>query len=276
MMMVAVARSIKQQAAIYAALFRIKVFEMLTYMTDMFGSGLMLIFRLWIFVQLYTVTYASTNVTVVNGFTLPMVIWVLFITQAMARGSGPALSYVIDRDVKEGALAASLTKPLSYLRSKYVQTWGQLIPGLIVSLGMAVVPMYLFVGAVPLVLPGLLLGMLSLCFGVTISFLCEAGIGLSALWIEDSSGIRWIYGKLIMVFGGMMIPLALLPDTARHIAGWLPFANLYNTGAELMVRFSWPLAFRSLAVQILWLVIMSVSIRYLFHKGLKHVSINGG
>ena len=58
--------------------------------------------------------------------------------------------------------------------------------------------------------------------GFTIDFGVQFGIGLGAFWVEDTWAFRFLYTRIVMIFGGMMLPLDILPDAVRQVARALP------------------------------------------------------
>ncbi|CAM3944728.1 ABC-2 family transporter protein [Alicyclobacillus pomorum] len=48
-------------------------------------------------------------------------------------------------------------------------------------------------------------------------------ICLLLFWIEDGRGLDLILSRLVMILGGMMIPLPLFPAWLGNICEWLPF-----------------------------------------------------
>jgi len=79
-----------------------------------------------------------------------------------------------------------------------------------------------------------------------------------------------------MIFGGVIVPIALFPDYLQNIANYLPFSQLYYGAARLMVNFEMSLFKQFILIQLAWILIFALLSSYLFKKGIKNVSVNGG
>src|ERR1041384_1250089 len=79
---------------------------------------------LYIFMQLWRVTYAQTGAERLGGLTLPQMLWYLAMTESIIL-SGPRVAQEIDQDVRTGALAVQLIRPLSYPLARLWTTLGE-------------------------------------------------------------------------------------------------------------------------------------------------------
>lgn len=250
--------------------------DTMAYMVNMFSRAFTIVFRIWIFTQLYMVTYEYTGQTQVNGMTVAMVIWVLMLTQSFQSSTRPVVSRMIEEEVKSGSLAYTVNKPYSYvlfhLFGYFGRTWANLLANLIIGIVAAII----LVGVVQVNTIGLLMGLLLLFFGLVLNFLFSMMIGLSAFWLEDISSLHWIYQKGQMVFGGQVLPLALFPIYWQNIIYLLPFGQMFYNASEMMINFSWSGFWHSLIIQGVWLILVGVIVEIMFRQGVKNVSINGG
>ena len=67
---------------------------------------------------------------------------------------------------------------------------------------------------------------LSVCLAFLLDGLGHLIVGLSAFWLEDTSGLYLIYTRLTMILGGMLIPLDLFPGWLKNLVVYLPFPYL--------------------------------------------------
>jgi ABC-type uncharacterized transport system permease subunit len=79
----------------------------LAYLTEVASRGLFVFVILYIFLQLWRVTYAETNAEQLGGFTLAQMLWYLGITESIVLSS-PPVAQEVDQDVRTGALAVQL------------------------------------------------------------------------------------------------------------------------------------------------------------------------
>jgi len=247
-----------------------------TYLTNVLARSATVVFRIWIFTQLYKATYAVSGVQSVGGMTVPMVVWTLMFTQGFQIATRPGVIRIIDEEVKSGSLAYSLNRPYSYLLFHYFSQLGRIGPILIANVFIGYFAALLLIGPIFFTLPGILAGMLLLYFGYTLDYIISFILGLTSFWVEDTSAFNWIYQKGQMIFGGNILPLALFPVQLRTIAELLPFSQLFYGSAQTIVNFNFAVFIKFLSVQLIWVGIMTLFAYWLFNKGAKNVSINGG
>src|SRR5919201_3661745 len=79
---------------------------------------------LYIFLQLWRVTYTETRSLQLGGLTLAQMLWYLAMTEAIILSS-PRVSNEVDQDVRTGALAVQLIRPLAYPLARLWTTLGE-------------------------------------------------------------------------------------------------------------------------------------------------------
>lgn len=260
----------------YFEVFKINYRETSTYFVAIISRSITVVFRVWVFTQLYTMTFSSNNVSEVNGFTVASTIWCLSLVQTIQSASRPEPSTIIEDEVKSGSLAYSINKPYSFFLFHLSSMFGRIFPRLIFILIPTVLITYFFVGGFNFTPIGLFAAIILQIMGYTINYMMSFIIGLLAFWIEDIRGVIWIYNKSKMVLGGSIFPLALFPDTFRQIAELLPFGQFFYSSSRILVKFDLGLFERYLGIQLAWALIFGILAYVLFNFGIKKVSINGG
>jgi ABC-type uncharacterized transport system permease subunit len=79
-----------------------------------------------------------------------------------------------------------------------------------------------------------------------------------------------------MIFGGLILPIALFPEHLQKIAELLPFSHLYYTAARQIINFDFTQFIYSTSLQIIWIMVFACIGRIIFSYGIKQLSINGG
>lgn len=247
-----------------------------TLSTNMFASSFAVLFRIWIFTQLYEATFAEAQVTNIGEFTLSMTIWSLMLTQSFESASRPSVSVIISQEVMDGTFAYSVSKPYSYILFHLWSCIGRTIPLLTSNILIGTVMAFAMVGALSVHPVGIVLGFINLLLGLSLDFVISLTIGISALWIEDTNSLTSIYHKFRLVFGGLILPIALFPSFIKTITELLPFSQLYYSAARQVVAFNFDTFIQSITIQLFWIVIFAFIAWLLFQKGHKQVSVNGG
>lgn len=258
----------------YWAIFQITLTNSLAYPGELIGRSLMIIPFMWIFYQLWKVTYAASGSDVINGLSLRDVLWYLMMAETIELGR-PPLARTISENVKDGSIAYLLNKPYDFLLYQFSTTIGETIFRSVINaiFGGAVI----FWLAGPPEHPEGFLIALPAIFGAWILHFCvTAMIGLSAFVAEDVSAFMWIYQKLAFVFGGMLVPLDFYPGWLQAIAKALPFSSITYGPARLFVTPTMELFVSVMAVQVVWIVILTLVLTFTYRRGVAYLTVNGG
>lgn len=259
----------------YFEVARINVRSRWAYLWDQLLSTAFLAVIMFVFVQLWRVTFTATGGGNINGYTLPEMIWYLVATEALVT-SLPRIHNTLQAEVKDGDLAVRLNKPYNYLLFHYSTYVGEGLLQLGLQLLMGGLTAYLLVGGfafrwtvVPVLLAVYLTTQaLHFCFG--------ASIGLAAFWMEDVSGLYFVFDRLKWILGGFLLPIEVYPDAVRRIAEALPFQYMIAGPARLFVKFDAGDAVRLVGSQAVWLAVFGSVCWGLYRLGVRRVDVNGG
>lgn len=258
----------------YLAIFQVTMINSLAYPGELIGRSLLILPFMWIFYQLWQVTFAAAGVTQINGLTLGMTMWYLMLAETIEL-SRPRLANTISDSVKDGSIAYILGKPYDFLLYQYSTAMGETIfrAAMNAVIGSALV--WLLVGAPPDPF-GWPLVLVALFGAWTVNFCITALIGLSAFVVEDVNAFMWIYQKLVFILGGLLIPLDFYPGWLQTIAKALPFSAMLYGPARLFVEPSLSAFFSTLGLQLAWVAALSLLLVAFYRRSLAHLAINGG
>jgi ABC-2 type transport system permease protein len=267
-------RSVSAGPLKYLAVVRTQVLYGLAYPADLAGRSIAIALFLWIFFHLWRAAYATTGQQTIAGLSLRDTLWYLMLAEAIAL-SRPRLSGAIAEAVRSGSIAYQLHRPCSFLLYQAGMAVGdsslRLAANLLAGGGLV----WLLVGpppdprAWPLVLVAILgAWALDCCL--------SAGIGLLAFVTEEIAAFEWIYSKLLMTLGGLLIPLDFYPDWLKDVAMHLPFAYTLYGPARAFVG-PGILAFGALFVgQAIWLAGLGTLVWLCYRRALRWLNVNGG
>lgn len=257
----------------YLEVARITLRSQFAYAWDTALGTTFLALVLFVFVYLWRATYAGQST--VAGYTLAEMIWYLVMTETLVL-SAPRIHGQIDADVKGGGLVHWLNKPFSYLgfqlsgylaemavRAALCLTLGGAVAGLMVG-GFAWNPL----GLVPVAVTFLL--------SQVIQFFIAAAIGLAGFWLEDVLGLFLLVDRSKWILGGLLMPMAVLPDALRAVAAHLPFQYLLAGPASLLVHFDGAAFGALLGRQVIWLLLSMALCGLLWWRGVRRLEIHGG
>ena len=264
-----------RRAAKYRAILSMSASNNLAYAGESLLRSIFLVLIIFIFVQLWNVTYGILGVQRIGSYTLAQMIWYFAFAEAIML-STPLLRRKVDDDVKSGELAYRLTKPyfyLGYLAADYAGELGvRFALNFVIGVGLAL----LFVGPIPFSAGGVAATGVVLVGALALDFLGGLLVSLTAFWFEETSSLTLIYRRLVMLLGGMMIPLDVFPEPLASIAKALPFSYMVYGPARLWVDPS-PAFFAELVVKLVIALLLAAGlVGLVFRAGQRNVTVNGG
>ena len=259
----------------YIAILYVSVVNNLTYMTEVVFRSVFLIVFVYIFLQLWTVTYANRGLSSLGGFRISDMIWYLAATETIAL-SLPQLTRQIDMEVRSGEIAYLLGRPCSYVMYRFAQYVGERVVRLVMNSVVAGLIAFVFVGPPPFTWQGLAAWPLVLFLAISIEYAIYFSVGLLAFWTEETNPFALIINRLALILGGVLAPLEILPQPIRGIAQVLPFSAIYNGPAHVLVRFNLEQFASLLLQQCITLTISCAVLAFIYWLATRRVSINGG
>lgn len=116
---------------------------------------------------------------------------------------------------------------------------------------------------------------LILGLGVTVAF-CVL-IYISSFFTISPGGLCMLFTSLAEFFSGAIIPLPFFPEKIRYVMELLPFASMQNVALRVYSgSMSDEEMIRAIALQVFWLVMLTVGGRILCNMAERRVTIQGG
>jgi len=258
----------------YWAIFQITLINSLAYPGELIGRSLMIAPFMWIFYQLWKVTFSAAGSESINGMTLYSTMWYLMMAETIELGR-PQLARTISENVKDGSIAYMLNKPYDFMLYHFSSAMGETIFRAIWNAVFGGATVWFLVGA-PAHPLGLLVALPAIIGAWVLHFCVNAMIGLLAFVTEDVSAFTWIYQKLAFIFGGLLIPLDFYPPWLQTIAKALPFSSTIYGPARLFVSPSLQLFANVMVLQIAWILILSLTLTLVYRRGISQLTVNGG
>jgi ABC-2 type transport system permease protein len=263
-----------KKIAKYWFIFQTTLVNSLAYPGELIGRSLMIIPFMWIFFQLWKVTFGAAGSNAINGLTLQDTLWYLMMAETIELGR-PQLARTISENIKDGSIAYLLNKPYDFMLYQLSNVMGETVFRAILNAIFGGATVWLLVGA-PAHPFGLIIALPAILGAWTLHFCVNAMIGLLAFIVEDVSAFMWIYQKLAFIFGGLLIPLDFYPQWLQAITRALPFSSTIYGPARLFVSPTLALFVNVMLLQIMWIVILGLSLSLAYRRGLTQLTINGG
>lgn len=258
----------------YVFIGRITLRNQLAYAADFLIRSIFLLLILYIFMQLWRTTYEGTGTATIAGYTLRQMMWYLIFTESVILAS-PGLTVKVEEEVKSGDVAFKLIRPVNFVVFHYMEFMSEAAIRLAVNLLLGAAIGLLLVGLPPLG-PGLLWLPLLAFGGLTVNFTLLMLLALTSFWIEETSGLAFVYNKILFTVGAMLMPLELFPEALQQASRWLPFRTVVYFPAKTAVAFEPGQLAGMLAVQWGWALLLGAGVWAVYRRGVKKLNVNGG
>jgi ABC-2 type transport system permease protein len=258
----------------YWAIFQITVLNSLAYPGELIGRSILIVPFMWIFFQLWNVTFNAAGSDVISGMTLYSTMWYLMMAETIEL-SRPALARTISDNVKDGSIAYLLNKPYNFLLYQFSTSMGETLFRALINAVFGSAIVWWLVGPPPGV-TGWLFAFIAVLGTWVLNFCITALIGLSAFVVEDVAPFMWIYQKFIFILGGFLIPLDFYPQWLQVIAKALPFSAMIYGPAKLFIAPTWELLATVIITQLAWIISLGATLVIAYRRGVTYLTVNGG
>lgn len=228
---------------------------------------------LLVFTQLWTALLGGDSS--VAGFGRAQLVWYLVVTEVIML-SNSRIDRRIEDDVKSGAVAYTLIRPLHFVWYQFSIYWGETMAMLVFNAVTGSLVALALVGPAPLAPAALPFLLVAVLLAFSLNFFTRMSLALLAFWVEDTSPFFWIYSKLLFTLGGMFIPLEVYPEWLRRISAALPFNYILYRPAKLLVDFRLEEVTSVLGGQIVWTTVLMGLCLLIYTRGVQKISVNGG
>lgn len=179
--------------------------------------------------------------------------------------------------IKNGTINKTLLKPYNVILEIFLREQAWKVMSLIISLPIVVVLIILLHNYINihLTLYTVFLTIFSLALGGINFALLEAIVGNSAFWITYVWPIADFETILLDLFGGLLVPIALMPKTLQQIAFFLPFKYIFYTPTSIFLQKSKNPIF-DIFIQLLFILMLFIFFRILWSLGIRKYESVGG
>ena len=212
----------------------------------------------------------------INGVDYKTTMWSMFIYFCIMIFNVRRLDNIIMTDVRSGNVEMFMNKPTNYLTISFMNVIGKGIFSFLFISILGTIAMAFAVGV-----PNLNLQIfiptffIVLILGQILGLLVYGIIGLMAFFIQDIRPIHWIVDKIVMILGGSYLPISMFPNFMKIFAFVSPFGAI--NFASSTVYESWNNEFIiRIVLQLFWIVVFGILLRYVYKKSKEKAMINGG
>jgi ABC-2 type transport system permease protein len=186
--------------------------------------------------------------------------------------------WIISFEIREGAIAMYLAKPIDFGLYMLAGTLGSVLLNITI-ISIPTILMLVFVFKIQFVFGiGLYLFPISLFFAFLVSFFIDYFVGLVCFYTESVWGISSTKEILVTLFSGALIPLQFFPEAMQKILYWLPFQAIYHTPLTFITQpnQSINIYIQMIVVQLIWAIVLFVATRLFYIQAIKTIRVAGG
>lgn len=256
----------------YFSVFKINLQDTLSYTLEIISNFLFLTFLFFIFAQLWGNIYSSKDL--IHGFSFTSMILYLVGTETLMN-SRSRIEKEINNSVKNGNIIYRINKPYNYVWFEFANFMGKSLPYFFIIFSVNLLIIRVIIGSFSLSLINLLLYFVSSFFALGLLFFSLFSLGVLSFWFGEINGFRWVYQKILWIFGGSLFPVDLLPDFLKGFMNFLPFKFMLYFPAKTLVGVEGNFLANFL-IQLAWFIILYLVAQLLFNKGSEKLRVMGG
>lgn len=183
---------------------------------------------------------------------------------------GGSFGYNVGDAIKKGQINTSLLKPYNVVLRHCIHEQAWKVLSLLIAIPVSSIILFLFRDSVHIELSlvkGILL-IVSLIFGGLLFALTEAIVGLTAFWLTEIRPVDRLVETLDMLFGGVLIPITLMPRIVFDVANILPFKYMFYAPVSILLGKSTnPIL--DIAIQGIYILLFFTLYKFVWRIGIK-------
>jgi ABC-2 type transport system permease protein len=234
-----------------------------------------MIAQLYLLRMIWMALYAGQDM--VEG--IPANMMIVYLTVAMLQEFliQPAVVYEIDQRITRGTVASDMVRPIGFIRQMLAYDLGAVLgraPVLLIAIPVAMIVGSLRMPPTPEAAAGYLL---SLVLAYVISVLIWMMVGLSAFWMMNAQGLRFLLATVQGFLAGALVPLWFLPGGLRTVLELLPFQGMAFLPLSIFVGQTVGIGIVvSLGIQVIWVVVLSFLAAFVWRRAQRKLVVQGG
>ena len=190
------------------------------------------------------------------------------------------VEWALDHEIRQGLLSVQLIRPFNYWAFLFADAIAWRFVRLLFTVPVLLAFLYWLgpeLGDMSIPLERLPALAVSVALAYVVCFYLKLCLGFIGFWTNDIMGITTLYEVVASVLGGILIPIALLPDWLQVIAWLLPIQAIYSVPLTILLGKSegadlgW-----GIALQLGWIIVLYALATVLWRAGLRQYESVGG
>ena len=258
------------------AAIKINLQNLLAYKRDFIITLLLGISTSVLMIFLWTAVYSNSHATTIGGFSLQLMYTYFFMVGGIFSLANTDIDTRLGEDIEEGNIAASLLRPINYLKQLAMGSVAdRIVGGIAITLPLIVIVMvFMHVSFTPI---NVLLFFLEVFVGAIVIDLIGFLIGTLAVYITEIWAVSSTAWTIMYLTGGGIMPLNLLPPIIKGIVFLLPFQLFaYLPTITLLGLATNAMIINGLIIGTIWAAVLVIFSYFWWHRIRKDLTSVGG
>lgn len=185
---------------------------------------------------------------------------------------------IANEDIQGGRLTGYLMKPFSYYWIHFLEEipWRLLQGSFGIILCISFVLIFGNFFSLSNSLMVILLSIIICMLAFMLSFAFKMVLGLMAFWLTDANGLFQLFEAVMLIFGGFIVPITLLPSFPEHLAVFLPFAYMaYYPVIAVQGQLNAQELVKVIFLQSIWIAAFVLLYKWMWFEGRKKYTAIG-
>lgn len=230
------------------------------------------------YVYLYT---SFMGGDIIDGFSIYQMASYVWLGQAFFAMRYVEMPKGCAKEIESGDVCYKFTRPINLYNQWYFEHLGYkvsatLLRSPVVILIALLLPAH-FGLMLPVSFPAFLLFLLTLVIGALMMSAISMLVVFLTFKTSSSKGTSSMVNTICGIFGGLFIPLPLMPDALQNVINYLPFRYIVDLPLRIYIgNISLSTSVMFIGISVIWLVALIAIGKVLIAKALKNTVIQGG
>ncbi len=266
---------LQRKLSIYGAVAATTSKEFLTYRAWFWLGMILNVIAMTMFVYFWKAVYANTSS--IAGMDLQQTLNYILLARVLAPLGDMNMIFEFGYNLREGAMAVVMLRPLNLQGSYYVQSFARLAMLVIWEIPMALVATFVFGlqwATSPAVWGAFLV---TAILGHTVLFFFDWILGCLTFYTTEVWGLGVLVEGVSLFFSGSLVPLVMMPGWLQAITHALPFAQAVYAPLSVLTGIV-PLGqvWQVWLVQLAWIAGLGLASQMIFRVAIRKVTVQGG
>jgi ABC-2 type transport system permease protein len=267
--------TILRRTGMYTAIGSMVAKEYLTYRVWFWVGFFLRAIAMAIYVFFWRAVYADTNT--ISGLNLQQTLNYILLAQVFSPLLDMFLVFEFGYNLREGAMAIALLRPISLQGTYYAMSFSRLIVGMVSQMPMVLIATFVFGLQWPSDPAIWAAFVVTVILGRTVLFFFDWILACLTFYTTEVWGLGVLIEGISLFFSGGLIPLVMMPGWLQTITQSFPFAQALYVPLSILTGIV-PLSQvpQLWLVQLIWLVCLGTLAKVFFSFAIRKVTVQGG